>query len=269
MRRLAWCAVLVVVSCGRTEVVDFPLDENGLPDGGLIDGGVSVDGGTTDGGSSTEDGGTSDGGAGLDGGRTDGGTHEDGGAVDAGPPCPIPWDATVTATLSITADDSRRVWFNGIHGESTTNQWTQPTRFSLSLFRHPQRRNVITVHATNLQNQPGFDRGLLADVRLGNSVVVTDERWKQRGGNDGGWHINDASWLNPNFDDSQWGDSVEQATNGSAPWGRINLVNTNAMWIWPWNSQGTLKPVFEPVFFRRTLYVDMNGQLVDGPAACP
>ncbi|MGV3621430.1 MAG: hypothetical protein ACO1OB_11470 [Archangium sp.] len=268
MRRLAWCAAVAVVACGRTEVVDFPLDFGELPDGGFIDGGTLLDGGVNDGGS-TGDGGISDGGT-SDGGRPDGGMTEDGGVVDAGPPpCPISWEATVTVTISITADDSRRVWVNGLHGESTTNQWTQPTRFTTTFFRHPQRRNVVTVYVTNMQNQSGLDRGLLADIRVGQSTVMTDSRWKQRGGNDGGWDINDAAWLNPAFDDSNWGDSVEQATNGSAPWGRVNTIHFNAMWIWPWNSAGTVKPVFEPVFFRRTLYVDMNGELVDAPAACP
>lgn len=175
----------------------------------------------------------------------------------------------MTAQLSITADNQRRVWVNGQQVEWTGNEWHQATRLQVPLFRHPQRENVVAVLATNLSSQAGLDRGLLADVRWNGALLLTNAQWKQQSALDGGWNENDPAWRTPGFNDSSWPNARQQASNGSQPWGTVLLVHSNASWIWSYFSDVPGKPDIEPVFFRRRFYIDVNGAFVDTPTQCP
>lgn len=294
-RAAAVAALAVLLACGRTELTE-PGDEGDFPaadaggvspgadagradagggdagggDGGPGDAGA-FDGGAVDAGA--PDAGEPDGGA-PDGGDADAGTV-DAGVADAGPPdagvptCPVAMGDSVQALLGVTADNNRAVWLNGAVVEQTANEWFTATTHRVALWRHPARENVIAVRATNLTSQGGLDRGLLLSVTLGASVVATDARWRQRGVLDGGWPETNPAWLQPGFDDSAWGASVEQAANGSPPWGFVTQVSANARWIWPYSSLTFFKGQYEPVLFRRSIYVMLDGGLADAPGACP
>jgi hypothetical protein len=282
-------SLVALLGCGRTELTE-PGDEGepwredagggsvgadagrdaGAADGGEVDAG-EADGGDVDAGE--VDGGEVDGGE-VDGGEVDAG-HGDAGAPDAGPrdagapACPVGMSETVQARLGVTADNNRAVWLNGVNVEQTANEWFTATTHVVPLWRHPSRENVIAVRATNLTSQGGLDRGLLLSLTLNLSVVATDARWRQRGVLDGGWPETNPAWLQPGFDDSAWGPSVEQAANGSPPWGFVNQVSANARWIWPYSSVTFFKGQYEPVLFRRSVYVMLDGGLADAPGACP
>lgn len=245
---------------------DAGAPDAGAPDAGTPDAG-SLDAGSPDAGSL--DAGPTDAGP-LDGGAPDAGPL-DAGIPDAGAPvCPILAGATVTATLSLTADNHRTVWVNGALVEDTNNEWYQATRLTITLARHPSVENVLAVEAVNLSSQAGFDRGLLLDVRLDSgALVVSDRSWRAASPADGGWDPADPAWRQPGFDDRGWPMAVEQAPNGAAPWGLTSLVAPQAKWIWSYLSNVPFKPNVETVLFRRSLFVTLDGGLADGPSPCP
>lgn len=277
---LACFCLLGGVGCGRSalyEDVDepAPMVDAGPRDFGAADAGRDAgqydagrpDAGPADGGA--PDAGPADAGP-LDAGVPDAGPL-DAGTGDAGVPvCPFTLGATVVATLSLTADNHRTVWVNGLLVEATDNEWYQPTRLTITLARHPSVENVIAVEAVNLSSQAGFDRGLLLDVRLDSgAVVVSDRSWRAASTSDGGWSPADVTWRQPGFDDRTWPMAIEQAPNGAAPWGLTSLVAPQARWIWSYLSNVPLKPNVEAVLFRRSLFVTLDGGLADGPSPCP
>lgn len=264
---------LVLLACGRSalydadaglepptsdtsrdaQVADSSVPDAGSPDAGTPDAG-EADSGLPDAGPPEP---------GRDGGA-------DGGLVDTGSPtCPIPADATASAVLDITADNRRTVWVNGVPSESTNNEWYQPTHLTITLRRHPSAENVIAVEATNLTSQAGFDRGLLVALRLNGAVRVSDSTWRYARAADGGWDAGDPAWRSPGFDDSRWSASIEQAANGSPPWGFVSGVSASARWLWSYFSNVPLKPNVETVLFRRSVYVTLDGGLADAPTPCP
>ncbi|MFZ5438560.1 MAG: hypothetical protein ACOZQL_01060 [Myxococcota bacterium] len=198
--------------------------------------------------------------------------HHDAGVPDAGPPdagardaglC-VPWDDEVAATLHITADNRRRVWVNGVLVEAPDLEWDRPTVTRISLFRHPARENVVAVEGTNLTSQAGFDRGVIFDVALNGSVVVSDGSWRVRRGAQP-----DTAWTLPGFDDSGWAFATIEASNGEAPWGRVTSVSPAAKWLWSYASDVAFKPDHETAVFRRRVWLTLDGRLGDVPSACP
>lgn len=241
MRRAVFLLELITLgalcACGRTELVSFasteePLADAGLHNAGLHDAGVS--------------------GAGVS---------------DAGS-CPIPLDATVETFVAITADNRRVLWLNGVLIERTDAEWFSQTSHLVPIWRHPSLENVIAVEATNLTTAAGLDRGLLFSITLNGSTLVTDQSWRQRGVNDGGWSPSNAAWVQPGFDDSAWGLAIEQAGNGGGPWGSRPPIDSSAQWIWAYDSNVTGKVDVEPVLFRHSVYVSLDGGLRSTPSPC-
>lgn len=178
------------------------------------------------------------------------------GGVDAGLDAGVCFPGSLRATLVITADNRRSVWLNGTPLEATQREWFEPSTLTVTLSRTV---NVLAVQATNLTNQGGFDRGLLASFSwAGGGSFVTSREWKQRGVSDGGWNPDDPAWLEPTFDDSAWGAAVEQGGNGAAPWGPVLGVSSQARWVWSYDSSGPdfAKPQVEAVLFRHRFVVD-------------
>ena len=119
-----------------------------------------------------------------------------------------------SAEIIITADDSYKLWINGEKiGESdgATNGWQQSYRYTTDL---AGGSNTFAVRTTNGANSPA---GLLAKVRItytddSTSTFTTGTDWKAS-------KTIDAGFEQPVFDDSAWGNAVQQAVYGSGPWG--------------------------------------------------
>lgn len=178
--------------------------------------------------------------------------------------CPIAVDARVSATLGITADDQRTVWLNGALIANTGAMWFEPSTHEVEVFTHPARKNVLAVLATNLQTIPSLDRGLLASLRVGPGVLITDASWRFAPD-----ELTVIDWVTSGFDDASWGHPVEEAINGAQPWGPFADIDPRARWLWPYNSATTDKPGVEPVRFRRAFYVLLDGGISDAPGECP
>ena len=158
-------------------------------------------------------------------------------------PCPIPFDATVEASISFTADNQRLVWVNGIaldeQGANTTIG--SPGTFAVTLFKNPARKNVIAIDGLNTSSQGGADRGILADLSLANATdggklhVLSDARWKISA-------TDAATWTAIAFDDGAWTAAVDQGPHGMSPWGTIPNIDAAARWIWLFDSGAAGSP---------------------------
>lgn len=119
-----------------------------------------------------------------------------------------------SAEIIITADDSYTLWVNGAKlGESdgATNGWQQSYRYTTDL---AATSNTFAVRTTNGANSPA---GLLAKVRVtytddSTSTFTTGTDWKAS-------KTIDPGFQQIAFDDSGWGNAVQQAVYGSGPWG--------------------------------------------------
>lgn len=215
-------------------------------------------------------------------------------AVDAGsdaPACP-PASDMVTGSIKVTADDYLRLWVNGVLIDDKVTTWNTVDTRTVSLFRHPQMKNVIAVEARNAFNQGGLDRGLLAHLSFetdagvpplgdgGLPSIVTDTSWKMAGENaDGGLPdsgVPDGSaadagivgWFDPTFDDSTWRVPVDEVGHGGGPWGAV-FGTSHARWLWAYDSATAVsKPASEYVYFRKSFYFDNDGSLRDTAGVC-
>jgi alpha-L-rhamnosidase len=118
------------------------------------------------------------------------------------------------AEVLITADDSYRLSVNGrVLGETAgaNNEWQQSHLYETAL--RPDR-NVFAVRTTNGEGSPA---GLIAVIRTTyadgtTSTFTTGPDWKAS-------KTVPAGFAEPDFDDSAWGNAVEQAAYGGGPWG--------------------------------------------------
>ena len=62
---------------------------------------------------------------------------------------------------------------------------------------------------------------------------------------------------------------MEEAANGAPPWSFVSNIDASAKWIWSYFSTAPFKPDYEPVLFRRTVYVGLDGGFSPTPLACP
>jgi hypothetical protein len=204
-------------------------------------------------------------------------------------PCPIGFDETVTGQIKVTADDYLRLWVNGALVDDKQTTWGTIDTLTVTLFRSPQRKNVIAVEARNAQNAGGFDRGLIVDLGFdagadggpegGIPSVVTDLTWKiegettDGGAPDGGFPDgstpNVPAWFAPDFDDSAWHPPTDEGPHGMSPWGLV-FGTSSARWLWSYDSSTAgSKPTNDLVYFRKVFYLDTNGIPKDTPPACP
>jgi hypothetical protein len=196
-------------------------------------------------------------------------------AVDAAT-CSVPLDATVSATMTITADDHFKLYVNGATIDETARIWSSVQTYTVNLFRHPSRKNVIAIEGINTAKIDGFDRGIVADLVLSNAApeagsadggaparIVTDATWKVSTALASGWN-------GVTFDDAAWGTATAQGANGMAPWGPV-LGSSNAQWIWSFASNGSAasKATTETVFVRKSFYLTRDLAVSATPSACP
>jgi hypothetical protein len=202
-------------------------------------------------------------------------------SVDAAPiadagPCPVPLDATVSATMTITADDHFKLYVNGAIIDETARTWSSVQTYALTLFRHPTRKNVIAIEGINAAKIDGFDRGIVADLALSESVpgagtsnpsspvrIVTDATWKVA-------TTLAAGWNTVAFDDTAWNAATAQGTNGMGPWGAV-LGPSSASWIWSYASSGSAasKTTTETIYVRKSFYFTRDLVVSTAPSACP
>jgi hypothetical protein len=183
------------------------------------------------------------------------------------PSCTIATNATVSGTLKITADDYFRLYVNGALIDETQRLWTSPQTYTVSVFRHPSRKNVIAVDVLNAAEIDGLDRGVVVDLSFdagaGAQSVLSDATWKLS-------PTLVASWFDVAFVDTAWVAATDEGAHGISPYGHI-LGTSSARWIWSYDSaiSATLKPTTEQVWVRKTFYVDESGRVGEAPTACP
>jgi len=208
--------------------------------------------------------------ASLDASSADSGAPADSGAlVDAAlPPCNVDagQDATVTAKLRVTADDLVSIWFNGELVAEPTSLWQTLKEYEVAVFLYPNRKNVIAFKATNVYEQDGYDRGLVAELlyTLNGSpaYVNSDTSWKVSATLSDDWDALD-------FDDSGWANAVSLGPSSQPPWSSVGL-NSEAQWIWSYSPSGapSEKPDNEVNYFRKTFYMNEEGEASSEQPAC-
>ncbi len=183
----------------------------------------------------------------------------DGGAADAATdaaPCPIGLDDTLPAVLAITTDDNTKVWLNGVLIDAAPRVWSNPQRYDVQVFAHPARTNLLAIEGVNLQNQAGYDRGVVADLRFTANgvpqVIVTDSATRAT-------NTLAAGWEQPGFDDGAWPPAVALGAVGIAPWGAVFASiapGSTAQWIWTYDPAAVIdKPTVESTYARRSFAV--------------
>jgi hypothetical protein len=181
--------------------------------------------------------------------------------------CPIAHDATLSATLNITADDQYRLYVNGTLIDGTPRLWTFSQQYAVQLFRDPSRRNAIAIEATNTMKIDGLDRGVIVDLSVdtqgGEQILVTDSSWlistKQVAG-----------WTDPDFEAVGWASAVSEGPHGIRPWGSV-FDTSDAQWIWSYDSDraSASKAELETIWLRRSFYLGVDGTIEDSPEECP
>lgn len=163
--------------------------------------------------------------------------------------CTIPASATVPGRLVVTTDDNLSVWVNGVLVDSTNRVWSDPQSYDVTLKR--RGRNVIAVEGRNAFNAPGYDRGVLVDLRvpsLPDGLIVSGASWKL----DTELRV---GWEQVDYSDGAWAAPVVLGPATMGPWGDVfaNLApGSTAEWIWSYDSStATSKPVTETVYVRR------------------
>ena len=266
MRDSTWwvAALTLAAACGASDraivdaaVVDATLDGRAGDDAAPVDAGGLGDAPALDG-APTDAGGLGDAPA-LDGAPVDAAI-----AIDAAAPvdaavaidaaaCPVGIDEQVAATITVTTDDNTRLWLNGVLLDATPRVWSDPQRYDVMIYAHPGHPNVIALEGINLQNQAGYDRGIVADVRFtaggAAQTVITDASWRATNTLTTGWEL-------PGFDDSAWPAAVPLGAVGIAPWGAVLATlapGSTAQWIWTYDpAAATSKPTVESTYARRT-----------------
>jgi alpha-L-rhamnosidase len=130
--------------------------------------------------------------------------------------------------------------------------WSNPQRYDVMIYAHPSRTNVLAIEGVNLQNQAGYDRGIVADLRFtidGAAQTVTT------GAGFAATNTLTAGWEQPGFDDSAWPPAFELGAVGIAPWGAVlaSLApGSTAQWIWTYDpAANPNKPTVESTYARR------------------
>lgn len=150
------------------------------------------------------------------------------------------------ASLRITVDNDLRELF--VNGElvqvdpETASNWTLTSVVPLSL---QPGRNVIAIKATD----GGVIAGLLAELTVDHSTLVSNEAWKVH-------HDAPEGWSDPAFDDSTWKAATPYGDHPGGVWGTrvMGMDGSGATWIW--NEVNTLNGEIEPtVYFRFTFHV--------------
>jgi hypothetical protein len=207
--------------------------------------------------------------------------------VDAGPdtapPCTIPIDATVEATIRFTADNERLVYVNGAVVEDDPSLgWPTVSALTVALHRNPRVANVIAMRGRNTSSQGGADRGILVEL----SALAGDAGASDAGADDAGsavllvsdtqWRVSGSAvdaglgWTEIAYDDSAWSAATDQGPNGMAPWGAVLGPSTAPRWLWSYDSAtAATKPDQEDALFRRTFYLSADGKVLGAPGACP
>lgn len=206
--------------------------------------------------------------------------------------CPIPIDATVSATLSLTVDNNRKLYVNGVLVDGTPYEWNTSTTQQVTLFRHPSKKNVIAIEGFNASSQGGHDRGILVDLVVGSAPDGGTDAGADGGtdaGADGGalgvafahlvsdtkWKVSgtalaaDPSWFLLDAPETGFITAVAQGANGISPWGNVGAIDPSAQWIWSFDSSVADKPNQEYVVARRSFWFDASGAITDAPASCP
>lgn len=220
-------------------------------------------GSSGDAGSAGEAGG---GGVGASGGEAGAGGGQDGGAGGA-PECPFAMDATVSGTLKITTDDHFRLYVNGVLIDETQRLWSSPQTYTVNVFRHPSRKNVLAVDGLNNAEIDGLDRGVIVDLSFdagaGPESVLSDATWKLS-------TTLVANWFEVDFVDTAWVAATDEGPHGITPYGNI-LGTSSARWLWSYDSNvpAASKPTMEQVWVRKTFYVGASGTVSSTPTACP
>jgi hypothetical protein len=222
-------------------------------------------GGTS--GSAGTSGAAGEGGVGASGGEGGAFGGEAGEGAGGAPSCSIDSNATVSGTLKITADDYYRLYVNGALIDETQRLWYAPQTYTVNVFRHPSRKNVIAVDVLNAQETGGLDRGVVMDLSFdagaGAQSVLSDASWKLS-------PTLVANWFEVAFADTAWVAATDEGAHGIPPYGGI-LGTSSARWIWSYDSNVStdLKPTTEQIWVRKTFYVDASGHVGATPTACP
>lgn len=210
---------------------------------------------------------------GGDGGGGDGGSSvaADASILDGSGPatvCTIELDATVAGTTRTSGDDNFELYVNGTLVKKFDGLWTDPQTDSVTLYRHPSKKNVIAARASNVVKVNGLDRMLVLDLTFdaggGEKHVVTDETWLR---SPGGLETN---WFAVDFAEANWTASTVVGAHGDPPWGSI-LGTSAAKFLWSYHSgmvDQTTKPDAETVWFRKSFYLDLGGAPQATPGAC-
>lgn len=208
-----------------------------------------------------------------DGGATDGGP---GGGPDAGildgsgtsTTCTLALDAVVAGSARTSGDDNWELYVNGELVKNFTGLWTEPQTDEVKLFRHPSKKNVLAVRASNVVKVDGRDRMIIIDLGFdaggGEKHVVTDGSWLR---SPGGLETN---WFAIDFAEANWTAATVVGAHGDAPWGAI-LGTSTASFLWSYDSGAgdqTTKPDAETVWFRKSFYVDLAGAPQSAPGSC-
>ncbi len=184
------------------------------------------------------------------------------------PPCDVDIgrDDTLDAKLRVTADDNVSIWFNGVLVAEPKSLWQVLKEYDVAVYLYPNRRNVIAFQATNLFEQAGWDRGLVAELLYtlnGESAYVNS---------DSTWKVSDTlieGWEGYDFDDRGWANALALGKSNSPPWSSVGL-NSEAEWLWSYDPSGAPaeKPDNEVNYFRKVFYMNELGEASDEPAAC-
>lgn len=213
--------------------------------------------------------------------RTDSGTAPEadaavtpdagGGILDGSGPatvCTIGLDATVAGTTRTSGDDNFELYVNGVLVKSFSGLWSDPQTDTVTLFRHPSKKNVIAARASNVIKVAGRDRMLVLDLSFdagaGEKHVVTDDTWRR---SPGGLETN---WFAIDFAEANWVAATLVGSHGDPPWGAI-LGTSTAKFLWSYDSGAvdqTTKPDAETVWFRKTFYVNAAGEPGATPGTC-
>ena len=250
---------------GGTPVTGGSSGTSGASGRGGTSGASGASGTSGEGGISGEAGGGGVGASGGEGGASGGLAGEAGGG--GAPECPFATDATISGTLRITTDDNFRLYVNGVLIDETPRLWSSPQTYTVNVFRHPSRKNVLAVEGINNAEIDGLDRGVIVDLSFdaggGAQSVLTDATWKLS-------TTLATDWFAVDFVDTAWVAATDEGAHGIAPYGAI-LGTSSARWLWSYDSNvsAASKPTTEQVWVRKTFYVGASGVVSANPAACP
>lgn len=164
-----------------------------------------------------------------------------------------PPDHGPQATLRITVDNVlEALVVNGVTVEvdpETASDWTRTSNVSFPL---QPGRNVIAVKATD----GGVIAGLLAELKVEQSTLVSDEAWRVH-------HDAPEGWSDPAFDDSTWKAATPYGDHPGGVWGTrvAGMDGSDATWIW--NEVNTLNGEVEPTVYFRLTFLVRPGWVID------